>query len=237
MSEPVRETNRWFASSYQRVVRRSRTFVVLPTCVFAVLLCDLVWELVRANVDTSSAGAWPWRFTLLGVPSAAALAGAIGSLILARGQFARSVRPSLGWSGNTHGAGTIMGSQAAWTVYFNNGGPGSCVVDEVLYRATFRTEAAQRTDQSTENWTYLRDVFNILKDKGLEKDKDYALTAIGIGATLPPTKSYQDAKELAAFSTQALRVIMSFEVRIRVTDVVGDTHERVLRCLHAAPLP
>lgn len=237
MGEAIRGTTRWFAISQQRVVRRSKTFVVLPMCVFGVLLCDLLWEMARANAGPLLQQNWPWRFSLLGVSSAAALTGVFGSLILARGQFARSVRPSLGWSGNTHGAGAMMGSKAAWTVYLNNGGPGSCVVEEVRYRLAFRADGDRNTDQLADEWVCLRSVVETLQYKGLKKDKDFALSEKGVGATLPPSKSYQDSPELAAFSTQALRVIMSFDVRLRVNDIVGDTHERVLRCLHAAPLP
>ncbi|WP_141983294.1 hypothetical protein [Saccharothrix saharensis] len=237
MEERVEETSRWFAESHQRVVRRSRTFVVLPISVFAVLLGDLCWEITRVNVDASSQAGLPWRITLLGVPAAAALTGLVGSLVLARGQFARSVRPSLGWSGNTLGEGAMMGSKAAWTVFVNNGGPGSCVVEQIHYRLILHSDDDRNSLASHERWVTFQEVFDALNSAGLKPDDDFALSAVGPGAPLAPTNSTKEVREFAAFSKKALAVIWSFDARIRANDIVGDTHERIIRCLHAAPLP
>jgi hypothetical protein len=44
-------------------------------------------------------------------------------------------------------------------------------------------------------------------------------------------KGSSDGVELVAFSELSLSKLRAFDVWIQVTDTVGDTHERVLRCL------
>ncbi len=224
---------RRFTASPQRLVRRSRAFVALPMTVFILLLCVLSWEIVRMNIDPVLQSQWPWRLKLLGVAPSATLAGVAGSLLLARNQFARSVRPSLGGAGDTLGAGKMMGKRAAWTVYFHNGGPGLCVITGIAYRVTFSGDGESNID----HWVSLPDVYNLLSDRGLKRDVDYAFQVLGIGAPLPPGRSSDPKSELMALSTRALSVIQGIDMRVRVTDIAGDSHERTIRCLQAAPLP
>jgi hypothetical protein len=80
----------------QRVLRRSRKYSLLPQALVAGLLVLLVWEMLRVNVNSDLRAEFPWRVTLLGVDTTASIVAAFIGVIIARGQFARAIQPTLG---------------------------------------------------------------------------------------------------------------------------------------------
>ena len=80
------------------------------------------------------------------------------------------------------------------------------------------------------------DVIVSLKQHGLDSGRHYALGYVTPGAVLPVSVSADPNHqvELAAFSERALVILRDVEVRIRVVDSAGDTHERICSCLYSA---
>lgn len=111
-----------------------------------------------------------------------------------------------------------------WVVHLYNGGPGLCLVQSIAYM--LKTFAGDSSPPVA-----LFELIQMLEGIGLFIDDDYTLNPIGVGAPIPATTTL----ELVSFNRRALNLIESFDVVIRVTDIVGDEHERMLRCLQGAP--
>ncbi|NJC71146.1 hypothetical protein HC031_15705 [Planosporangium thailandense] len=218
----------------QKVIQRSRLFVVLPAAALVVLAVGLVWEIVRTNMDGSVVHRWPWGFSLLPIDTAATLVTAVGGLMLARAQYARTQRPSLGFSVDAKGANPEDAVGAEWwQLHIFNGGPGLGVVSLVEYRAQFRDGG--RGHEGRGSWCSLSDVRTVLRDHGLEDQRDYYLVWLGKGAPLTPVQRARDGCLLATFNRRALGALAVFDIRLRVRDSVGDEHERVLQLVHHLP--
>jgi hypothetical protein len=212
----------------QRIARRNAAFVLLPTCILVLLSCDLIWEVARSNVSESTRSHWPWRLSLLGVAPAAGLAGVLGGLLLARGQFARSVRPALGWTANNTSQSSMIGDRSRWTVYLFNGGAGLATVSRIRYSVVLGASIDCIPDKA---WLDFRSTMKTLRAASLSEGEDFAIFNLGEGAALPAVKGPSDGVELAALGERCLSRLRAFDIWIQVTDTVGDTHERVLRCL------
>jgi hypothetical protein len=214
------------SESTQRRVRRSRLFVLLPALILGVLVADLIWELVRTNVHQGENVGWPWRLTLLGVAPAASMAGVLTGLMLTRQQFARSVRPSLGWVGHGTDSSDLLKGIECWSVVLVNGGSGHCVVQSIDY-GVCPTGSSARVDE----WVGFDKAKQKLEELSLQWEGNVALEILGPGAPLTAAQDVRDGPEIAAFDRQAVERLRDVLVRVRVADVLGDQYERVISCL------
>ena len=213
----------------QHVVSKNWKFSLIPSVVLGVLLVDLCWEVIRQNMDTSE---WPWKFTFLGVTPAAALSGVFATLVLARAQFAMSVRPSLSFSAEIRKSEFF--GENAWTIRLMNAGPGLAHVDSVSYTIS---KVAEYTSCNVSRQIFIER----LQDAGLHHGRDYHIRLITEGTPLPVVKNSGEGMEFAAFtlgSLEAVRKMRRLDFRVRVLDTVGDRHEKSLPCPAAlAALP
>lgn len=124
---------------------------------------------------------------------------------------------------------------AAWTVRVYNGGAGLGTVHQVDYVFAIQpaTSATVRADSA--KWHNRQSVIAMLNGFGLAEDEDFALEKLGEGFPLAPVKQASEGLELAAFSARALSDLATFDVRLRIFDLVGDVHERTIRCLTGVP--
>jgi hypothetical protein len=54
----------------QHILTRPRALTIVPAVLVTVLVIDLLWEVVRANLPASYLLNWPWRLQLLSVEPA-----------------------------------------------------------------------------------------------------------------------------------------------------------------------
>jgi hypothetical protein len=214
-------------SLYQRRVGRSSLTSALPIFLLAFLLADLGWEAIKGNLNPHIREAWPWKFTLLNLSTSATLVGIFASLIIARSQFARSMAPSLVVYSASTGSQYIKRSRR--TLYIYNAGPGRATVRAVRFKFTMADIPAIRPSHiNSDRWYGWEEIMSRLEDLGLKHKKDYFLRNYGTGTALPPTGQ---GLESLAFNSKALTRIKEFAVLVQVEDVLGDIHERVLRCI------
>lgn len=236
----------------QRIVGRSVAFFVVPTLLLVALLLVLAWEVLRANVAPQSSSAapvpaptpsatpaqsgptWPWRLTLLGVAPAATLCGAIGALLFARGQYARTTRPRLGWVGSRDADNKLIPAKAAWLVTMYNGGSGHAVLQRLDFgvaRRPDRDAAGSAAPPSGGDWLGRQEATELLASLSLKPDVDFAIQGLDEGTPLPAVKGSADGIEIAAFGQRALEALTGFAMRVRFSDSVGDTFERTIEVL------
>jgi len=92
-----------------------------PTPYLVVLVGALVYELLRIKADHCDA--WlPCDVRLLGPAPTAAIASSFLALLLARQQYARSVYPSIGGTGDVTPKSNLMTGLAIWKVRIYKGG-------------------------------------------------------------------------------------------------------------------
>jgi hypothetical protein len=240
----------------QRIVGRSVAFFVVPTLLLVALLLVLAWEILRANAAPQSSTAapvpvpspagtpstaeprWPWRLTLLGVAPAATLCGAIGALLFARGQYARTTRPRLGWAGRSDAENKLLAVNAAYLVTMYNGGSGHAVLQRLEFRATSRPDpdavrpgpaaASGAASPGEAEWLGQPVARQLLAALSLKPGVDFAIQQLDEGTPLPAVKAWTEGIEIAAFGQRALEALTGFAMRARFTDSVGDTYERTI---------
>src|ERR1700733_11680984 len=149
------------------LVRRSRFFVLLPGILLILITGNLIWDIIKLNLDPGVAQVWPWRFTLLDTPTSAALAGAIAGLLLTRAQFSRTIQPAIGWSGDEEQRGSYL-ETPAWVVHLYNNGPGRCRIRSVKHSYTL-------TGQSPSPWGTWDSMVEQLAENGILRNRDYHL--------------------------------------------------------------
>jgi len=217
----------------QRTLRRNPRYVLAPVVGITVLLGLLLWEVLRDNVDEPVRHTYPWRLTFLGVDTTATLAAAFIGLVVARGQFARTVRPTLGYSTRAT-IGELLGGSGGpgWTVKLYNGGPGKASIHRVDYWCEPRDPAAPSPE-----WLSRSAVQQRLGALGVVAGTDYALAWFGAGAPLPEGAAAgveADGVEVVSFRAPFREALSHFDVRVRVVDVAGDIHERILGCIYTS---
>jgi hypothetical protein len=195
--------------------------------VFWLLILDMLWEIIKENRPKQPLPRFPWWFTILDLGTAATAAGIIGSLLIARNQFARSTRPSLGFRGAADKDSTRIALQSRWTVNLINGGPGPCVILRCEWRYTIAGERSQ------DAWTPWEELVAGLARDGLVYGRHYHALHLTAGGVLP-VGADPSLVEIAAFSERALSQLQDVEVRIQVVDLVGDVHERSNSMMHSA---
>ncbi len=217
--------------STQRI-RQSRLFVLLPALILGLLLADLIWEVVRANVHMAKSVGWPWRLSILGVATAATMAGVLAGLILTRQQFARSVRPALGWVGRETQSSLLLKGPACWSVVLFNGGAGHCVLLGIRYQVHPKSSiSSEASGPATESWVDFDGAKQRLEALDLCWEVNVALELLGPGAPLPSVQSVGDGDEVAAFDREAVKVLEDVLMKVQVSDASGDDWERTISCL------
>lgn len=210
----------------QRLVRRNWRFSLLPALILSVLLVVLGWEILRQNMGPTE---WPWSITILGIAPAATLCGVFASLILAREQFARSMRPNLLWSTDLRESEVLK--QPAWTIHLMNVGPAVAHVDTVEYTVAVvgaKGVVARKAVSQGE-------VIKALDQCGLQPGRDYHLELITPGAPLSVVKQLSEGIEFAAFTEAAVARLRRLNVSITVVDTMGDRHLKSLPFLATLP--
>ncbi|MEV8535009.1 hypothetical protein [Streptomyces sp. NPDC051211] len=211
----------------QRRIRRNPWLFTAPLVLLCVLSAVLVWEVVRGNMSEAARAHWPWRLQLMSEePLASLLAVSVGA-VLARAQYARTVRPVLGWR-SEYVAGLLPGQGKDWEVGVINGGQHNVA----LVRVDYHLVPASAADAEVE-WLSLGTVGDRLAAAGLQAAVDFRLIAFGPGFPLVATGTYETVT-VGVFSKRFIDEVAELHMRLRVTDSVGDTHERIVRCLRGA---
>ncbi|MEV5975353.1 hypothetical protein [Streptomyces sp. NPDC051921] len=187
----------------------------------------LGWEIVRANMTEAARAAWPWRLQLLDMEPLGSLLAVAAGAVLARAQYARTVRPLLGWRADWK-TGHLRGGVPEWQVGLLNGGSHTVVVEEYACRVVLRDDTAQEAAP----WTDVQGAAAALTGAGLTVGEDFQLVTMG-NFPLVGTGSYETTM-LGAFSQRFVDEVEALYLRVRVVDVVGDSHERILDALKGA---
>lgn len=211
----------------QRIVRRNPWFVVVPSILLVVLLMILVWEIVLANLSAEQKAAMPFHATLLGISPAASASGLFAGLLLARGQFARSVRPVIGWTGDW--TRTDAGGEQQWVVSIHNGGSGLGTIRQTEYRVT-----AAGSDPVAMPWLDLESARDRLDEIGMVPGRQFTLIQLGVGHPLVSSTKPKDGYPMFTIAESALDLVHALDMRVSVVDIVGDRHQRYLELLRGA---
>ncbi len=216
----------------QQVSKRSRLFVGIPLLAFVVSCCNLIWEIVRLNIDDDLRANWPYRLSLLPIEASATGAVALGGLMLARAQFARTQRPTLGFAVASTEEKYDDPHSDQWGIYLYNAGPGMAVTLRSGYRAVFQGPAD--TSQDT-GWLNASEMRGALESVGLEPGADFWLQSFGNGAPLVPVDRARNGFMVARFSRRATAYLRTLHFTIEVVDTVGDQHERTIEYVSHLP--
>ncbi|MFJ9810348.1 hypothetical protein ACIRTB_19185 [Streptomyces sp. NPDC101158] len=193
-----------------------------------VLTAVLGWEIVRANMTEAARAQWPWRLQLLDMEPLGSLLAVAAGAVLARAQYARTVRPLLGWRADWK-TGHLRGGVPEWQVGLLNGGSHTVVVETYECQVVLRGEGEQPV---VSPWTDVQGAAGVLTGAGLTVGEDFQLVTMG-NFPLVGTGSYETAM-LGAFSQRFVDEVEALHLRVRVVDVVGDSHERILDALKGA---
>ncbi|MFH9987314.1 hypothetical protein [Streptomyces luteogriseus] len=186
-----------------------------------------IWEITKGNLPQEVRLHWPWRFALLDQEALGSLLAVALGFVFARAQYSRTVKPIIGWNGHVSTDASGMSSKFVWVVGLRNGGMHSAVVESVDYHVQ---AAGQQVPATHVQWQGYQATLTELESLGLEIGKDFDLEPLGSGW---PLSAETDRKGMyaARFSIPAISVLDNLYIRIRVTDAVGDTHERIVHCL------
>ncbi|WP_329212629.1 hypothetical protein OG257_30050 [Streptomyces sp. NBC_00683] len=215
-------------SEAQRRVRRSPLLFTAPLVLLGLLVLVLFWEAVRANVTADARTEWPWRLQLLEMEALGSLLAVAVGAVLARAQYARTVRPYLGWRG-AWAKGLLKADAQAWRVGILNGGQHIAAIEAFDCRVVLAGE----TESGAAPWVDVSEAVAELTAAGLVVAEDFQLVEFGRGFPLVGTGSYETVL-VGAFSKRFVEKVDALYVRVRVTDVVGDSHERIGDCMKSA---
>ncbi|WP_329313114.1 hypothetical protein OG723_09905 [Streptomyces sp. NBC_01278] len=221
-------------SDAQRRIRRNPWLFTAPLVLLCLLVAVLVWEVARGNLSEATRAHWPWRLQLMPEEPLASLLAVAAGAVLARAQYARTVRPLLGWR-SEYVAGVLPGDAKAWSTGVLNGGQHNAGVHRVDYLVVPAGDVVDGPVPE-EAWMNLREAGERLGEIGLRPAADFRLASIGAGFPLVATGTYETIM-LGVFSKRFIDEVQAFLVRIQVVDSVGDTHERVMDCLKGAREP
>ncbi|MEV7684028.1 hypothetical protein AB0O64_36660 [Streptomyces sp. NPDC088341] len=224
------ETSVWA----QRRVSTSARTLRLPRVLLALVFADLIWEIVKANLGEEDLGTWPWRFTLLDASTCAAIVALLTGIIVTRAQLSQTLQPVLSWSGSVGGSRMIADSRR--TVVLVNAGGGRSVVRSVSYRMRVSPQYTGRADIPS-GWMSWHTAVDRIKALGLEWDQDFFLLHLGSGAAIPMAAGSREGLELLALGPRAFELLSVLDIRVQVTDALGDVYERDLQCVRPRPAP
>ena len=210
----------------QRVVSRNALTFRAPQAVFWFLIVDILWEVVKENRPANPSPPFPWWFTVFNLSTGVTAAGIFGSLLIARSQFARAIRPALGFFQDERAGSIRVTLPARWTVRMTNGGPGACTVLRCEWRYALSGQEPE------DSWLSWQDTIAGLTAHGIAYGRHYYLINLGPGAVLSGNASQQ--LEIGSFSERAVSALDSLEIRVQVVDLAGDVHERIGDLLYSA---
>jgi hypothetical protein len=203
-----------------RTVQHSRPFFVVPLILIGALSVNLLWEIVRANVGTEAIADWPFRLSLLSMSATATAWTAFVALFMARVQWARSLRPYLGWAIEDEGEKFSPDSDI-WFIWLNNAGPGLALVDKVEYRIAFKDQPDFVSD-----WKSAEDASQSLARHHLADGTDFFIRRHS--GPLTTTMRHTEGRCIARFNVASLDALASFDVKISYSDTLGESYEMVL---------
>lgn len=215
-------------SDVQRRIRRSPLLFTTPLVLLGLLMLILFWEVLRANVTGTARTEWPWRLQLVDMDALGSLLAVAAGAVLARAQYARTVRPYLGWRA-AWVKGDLRGGVQAWRVGIVNGGQHIAAIESWDCRVVMKGSGRP----AGVRWGDIDEAVTELTAAGLVVAEDFQLINFGTGFPLVGTGSYETVL-VGAFSKRFVENVESLFVRVRVTDVVGDSHERVGDCMKGA---
>ncbi|MGX1881865.1 hypothetical protein [Streptomyces sp. NPDC055287] len=220
------------AADAQRRLRRSPLLFTAPLVLVLVFVAMLVWEVVRSNVPRSVRQDWPLKLELLDTQTLGSLIAVGAGVVFARAQYARTARPLLAWRARW-ATGELGEGVRAWEVGVFNGGQHNAVVEEVAYRVEFREREGVRRHPA--EWTDFTGLVDVLSEAGLGFARDYRCEILGAGFPMIGSGSYETARA-GAFTERFVCEVRVLDLRMRVTDSVGDSHERTMNLLKGAGL-
>lgn len=208
-----------FEIGRQRVVKRNWRFSLLPFLAFLLSLAVLVWEVIRQNVDSCE---WPWTLALLGVGPSAALTGLFASLLLAREQYAESMRPHLSWAARVSVAEGL--GKEALVATLMNAGPGIAEFEEARFSMALSSQGRSVHEIDVPK----KRAIELLTSAGLVDGEDFHFRRLTRGAPLPVVKTATEGIEFAAFTQKALRICEQLTFSVQVIDTMGDVHVKTM---------
>ncbi len=203
----------------QKRIHRNWLYYFVPIALFFLTLLLLVWAIVRQNLSVSTQSSWPWKLQLLDIQSATTAATITGGLILARAQYAVSVRPAISWGGNWEGK-----ADDNWTIRLSNGSPATSYFKYLQYRVI----PEGKSFGANEGWVPRDEAEQQLEDLGLRQGEDFALNLFG--PKVPMSGTIDDNIRIAWFSERAIAALESVEIKVRAVDQAGDVHQRIVYC-------
>ncbi|MFE4962325.1 hypothetical protein [Streptomyces sp. NPDC056660] len=212
----------------QRVIHRSGLFSRFLFVLWCLALLLLFYTLTRQNLPERLTHRWPWKLQLLDVQSAVAAVLATGGASLARAQYARTVRPTLGYFGRVY-AGFAPHDQLAWVCHMLNGSQDVAVIVDIRYSIAYTSAAHAGGARDSSEWVQHQAAVALIESCGLVNREEFQLTLVGPGRPVsgPPLL-------MGWFTETAMGNLNNVFVRVRVLDRVGDTHERVINLLQGA---
>lgn len=189
-------------------------------------LAVLLWEVIRQNMPVTE---WPWKLGILGIGPAATLSGLFASLLLAREQFARSMRPQLAWSSQF--SQSDMLDCETWTATLMNVGPSIANVESVKYSIWFEHGLEKVGVKSVPR----EQAIEFLERYKFFEGSDYYLRLVTAGAPLPVVKQPSEGIEFGAFSYRLLESCIRLDLHVTVVDIMGDTYSKSLPFLSTLP--
>ncbi|WP_328621866.1 hypothetical protein [Streptomyces sp. NBC_00354] len=218
-------------SDAQRRIRRNPWLFTAPLVLLCLLVAVLVWEVVRGNLSEAARTHWPWRLQLMPEEPLASLLAVAAGAVLARAQYARTVRPVLGWR-SEYVAGELPGESKAWVTGILNGGQHNAGLHRADYFLVMDGDPHDGPIPE-EAWMSLREAGERLGAVGLRPAADFGLITLGAGFPLVATGTYETIR-VGVFSKRFIDEVRAFHLRIQVVDSVGDMHERIIDCLKGA---
>lgn len=215
----------------QRLIHRSAAFATVPTVVAAVLAVNLIWSVIRSNLDADTLDDWPYKFTLTDTSAAATLLVAVVSLVIARSQWAHANRPSIGFGIDDEGQ-VFSKDSTVWRFWIYNAGPANAIVRRFEYRIVLQGKTAPTLGSP---WVSLDAVNATLDGAGLEDGVTHHIRWIGGGFPLAPNIKYDDGSRFAWMTVDALAQLRRLDVRVVVEDGMGDIHECVFPVMDRLP--
>ncbi|MEV4396364.1 hypothetical protein [Nonomuraea sp. NPDC049607] len=184
----------------------------------------MVWETIKKNFVPAPIDSFPWKLTVLDLSTSAALTSAALAVLLARSQLSRTNTPNISYNSYAQESSHIKRSRRVGHIY--NSGSGQTVIRLIKYRCALMGPGSEQ-DRFTD-WLTWGQMVEYLGTLNLQRRYDYWLLNLGNGAGLPHA---DNDMELVAFNRRSLLVLAEFDVLIRVEDILGDQHQRVLRFL------
>jgi hypothetical protein len=214
-----------------RVTSRSRLFYKAPLLVVAVLSVNFVWDVIRINAGPRALAEWPLRFNVLDVSTTATVLAVFVALFMGRLQWARTLSPHIGSAIDDKGAAFRLDSDK-WRLWVYNAGPGAASINEIRYHPVL---LGQRDEPSASDWLTLTATNDRLRSLGLIEGADYFIRWLAAGSPLPVLKHYTEGRPVAWFTVKALSQLSVFDIRIRYSDLLGDSYENVIPVMHRLP--